>query len=102
MEKKYNCPLEVTLHFLKNKWVLLILRELYDCTKRFGELQKGVPGISQKVLTQQLKQMEQNGLVNRTAYPEIPSKVEYSITKKGLSLKPVLTAMSEWGKQKRV
>ncbi|MBU3916662.1 helix-turn-helix transcriptional regulator [bacterium] len=99
MEKEFNCPLEATLYFLKNKWVILILRELFIDTKRFGELNKGIVGISQKVLSQQLKQMEQIGLISRMVYPEVPPKVEYTLTEKGLSLKPVLVVMSEWGKK---
>ena len=99
MEKKFNCPLEVTLHYLKNKWVILILRELFGGAKRFGSLHRNIDGVSQKVLTQQLRGMEKNGLVTRTIFPEIPPKVEYSLTQRGHSLKPVLETMGEWGRK---
>ena len=99
MNKKFNCPLEVTLYYLKNKWVILILRELFTETKRFGTLHKGIAGISQKVLTQQLREMEKNGLINRTVFPVVPPKVEYSLTQRGDSLKPILEIMGEWGRK---
>jgi DNA-binding HxlR family transcriptional regulator len=99
MKKKFNCPLEVTLHYLKNKWVILILRELFNGTKRFGSLYKGINGVSQKVLTQQLREMEKNGLVERKIFPEVPPKVEYSLTQKGNSIKPILEIMGEWGRK---
>ena len=97
--KKFNCPLEVTLHYLKNKWVVLILRELLGGAKRFGALHRGIDGVSQKVLTQQLREMEKNGLVKRKSFPEIPPRVEYSLTKRGHSLTPVLKIMGEWGRK---
>ena len=99
MEKKFNCPLEVTLHFLKNKWVILILRELLNGSLRFGVLHRQLAGVSQKVLTQQLRDMEKNGLVKRKTFPEVPPKVEYSLTQRGQSLKPVLEIMGEWGRK---
>ncbi len=94
-----NCPVEVTLQLIGNKWKVLILRELLDDTKRFGELSRGINGISQKMLTQQLRQMEKDSLVNRKVYAEVPPKVEYSLTREGRSLEPVLEAMSQWGKK---
>jgi DNA-binding HxlR family transcriptional regulator len=91
------CPVEVTLSLLGNKWKVLILRELFTGTKRFGELSRGVPGISQKMLTQQLRQMEADHLVQRKVYAEVPPRVEYSLTEVGKSLRPILDAMHTWG-----
>ena len=94
-----NCPVEVTLQLIGNKWKVLILRELIDATKRFGELSRGINGISQKMLTQQLRQMERDSLIKRKVYAEVPPKVEYSLTREGRSLEPVLEAMSQWGRK---
>ncbi|MCI2112699.1 MAG: helix-turn-helix transcriptional regulator [Ruminococcus sp.] len=80
-----------------NKWKVLILRDLMPGTKRFGELKKSIGSVSQKVLTAQLRDMEQSGLVNRKVYAEVPPRVEYSLTELGQSLKPVLEAMGNWG-----
>ena len=91
------CPVETTLMLISDKWKVLILRDLLPGTKRFGELRRSVGGVSQKVLTAQLRQMEQNGLLTRTAYPEAPPRVEYALTELGYSLKPVLDAMADWG-----
>ena len=74
------CPVETTLSLIGNKWKVLILRDLLPGTKRFGELKKSIGGVSQKVLTAQLRDMEENGLVNRKVYAEVPPKVEYSLT----------------------
>jgi DNA-binding HxlR family transcriptional regulator len=95
--EKVTCPVEVTLSLLGNKWKVLILREIFTGTKRFGELSRGVPGISQKMLTQQLRQMEADNLINRKIYAEVPPRVEYSLTEIGRSLSPILDAMHEWG-----
>lgn len=78
---------------------MLILRDLINGTKRFGELKKSINSISQKMLTQQLREMEEDGLVERTVYAEVPPRVEYSLTEDGMSLKPVLNSMLAWGKQ---
>lgn len=91
------CPVETTLLLIGEKWKVLILRDLIDGTKRFGELKKSLGSISQKVLTQQLRAMEEDGLVIRKAYAEIPPRVEYSLTEMGLSLKPILDSMWNWG-----
>ena len=91
------CPVEITLTLISDKWKVLILRDLMPGTKRFGELKKSVGGVSQKVLTAQLRQMEDSGLVIRTVYPQVPPKVEYKLTDLGYSLKPVLDAMQLWG-----
>ncbi|MDD3224553.1 MAG: helix-turn-helix domain-containing protein [Clostridium sp.] len=93
------CPVETTLLLIGDKWKVLVLRELITGTKRFGELKKSIGSISQKVLTQQLRSMERDGLVNRKVYAQVPPKVEYSLTEDGFSLKPVLDSMVEWGKQ---
>jgi len=91
------CPVETTLTLIGDKWKVLILRDLMPGTKRFGELKKSIGSVSQKVLTAQLRDMEQSGLVNRKVYAEVPPKVEYSLTELGKSLKPILDAMSNWG-----
>lgn len=91
------CPVEVALMMMGDKWKVLIIRELLTGTKRFGELKKSLEGISQKVLTQHLRIMEVNGLISRKVYAEVPPRVEYSLTKTGLSLKQILDAMCEWG-----
>ena len=99
MEKQQlpACPVETTLTLISDKWKVLILRDLLPGTKRFGELKKSIGHVSQKVLTAQLRQMEQSGLLTRTVYPEVPPRVEYSLTELGYSLKPILDAMSMWG-----
>lgn len=93
------CPVETTLSLISDKWKVLIIRDLLPGTKRFGELKKSVGGVSQKVLTAQLRQMEESGLVTRTVYPEVPPRVEYALTELGYSLKPVLDAMWNWGEE---
>ena len=99
MEKKQlpACPVETTLSLIGDKWKVLILRDLMDGTKRFGELKKSIGSVSQKVLTAHLRDMEENGLVNRTVYAEVPPRVEYSLTEIGHSLKPIIDAMMDWG-----
>ncbi|WP_419169965.1 winged helix-turn-helix transcriptional regulator [Negativibacillus massiliensis] len=100
MEKEKGlpeCPVETTLMLISNKWKVLILRDLMPGTKRFGELKKSVGNVSQKVLTAQLRDMEDSGLVNRKVYAEVPPRVEYSLTELGKSLKPILDAMWTWG-----
>ena len=92
------CPVETMLTLISNKWKVLILRDLLPGTKRFGELKKSIGSVSQKVLTAQLWQMEASGLLTRTVYPEVPPRVEYSLTELGYSLKPVLDEMRDLGK----
>lgn len=101
MEKQQlpACPVETTLTLISDKWKVLILRDLLPGTKRFGELKKSIGHVSQKVLTAQLRQMEQSGLVNRKVYAEVPPKVEYSLTDVGYSLKLILDAMWTWGEE---
>ena len=91
------CPVETTLMLISDRWKVLIIRDLLDGTKRFGELKKSIGSISQKVLTANLRTMEENGLVIRKVYAEVPPKVEYTLTETGYSLKPILDAMKEWG-----
>ncbi|MCD8248511.1 MAG: helix-turn-helix transcriptional regulator [Lachnospiraceae bacterium] len=91
------CPVETTLTLISDKWKVLILRDLMPGTKRFGELKKSIGHVSQKVLTAQLRQMEESGLVIRTVFPEVPPHVEYTLTELGYSLKPILDAMWDWG-----
>lgn len=91
------CPVETTLTLIGDKWKVLILRDLLTGTKRFGELKRSVGGVSQKVLTSQLRDMEESGLISRKVYAEVPPKVEYSLTQLGESLHPILDAMKSWG-----
>ena len=91
------CPVETTLTLIGDKWKVLILRDLMPGTKRFGELKKSIGSVSQKVLTAQLREMEEDGLVNRKVYPEVPPRVEYTLTELGRSLEPVLSALCNWG-----
>ncbi|PXX51429.1 HxlR family transcriptional regulator [Hungatella effluvii] len=91
------CPVETTLMLISDRWKVLIIRDLLDGTKRFGELKKSIGSISQKVLTSNLREMEGDGLVNRKVYAEVPPRVEYTLTDTGYSLKPILDAMVEWG-----
>ena len=93
------CPVETTLTLIGDKWKVLILRDLLPGTKRFGELKKSIGSVSQKVLTAQLRDMENNGLLTRTVYPEVPPRVEYSLTELGRSLKPILDSMWNWGEE---
>lgn len=95
------CPVETTLTLIGDKWKVLIIRDLLPGKKRFGELRRSVGGVSQKVLTAQLRQMEENGLLVRTVYPEVPPRVEYALTELGYSLEPVLEAMGAWGEAYR-
>lgn len=92
-----DCPVETTLTLISDKWKVLILRDLMTGTKRFGELKKSIGHVSQKVLTAQLRQMEESGLVDRKVYAEVPPRVEYTLTEVGYSLKPILDAMWAWG-----
>ena len=91
------CPVETTLTLIGDKWKVLILRDLMPGTKRFGELKKSIGNVSQKVLTAQLRAMEENGFVHRQVYAEVPPRVEYSLTDLGRSLKPILDSMWAWG-----
>jgi len=91
------CPVELTLLLISNKWKILIIRDLLEGTKRFSELKKSITNISQKVLTSNLREMEENNLLTRKVYPEIPPRVEYTLTDIGYSLKTLLDDMDKWG-----
>ena len=93
------CPVETTLMLIGDKWKVLILRDLMPGTKRFGELKKSIGNVSQKVLTAQLRAMEENGLVSRKVYAEVPPRVEYSLTELGRSLEPILDSLQNWGEE---
>ena len=92
------CPVETTLMLIGEKWKVLILRDLMNGTKRFGELKKSIGTVSQKVLTAQLRDMEEKGLLTRKVYAEVPPRVEYTLTATGYSIKPLLNAMADWGR----
>ena len=96
-KKMVSCEVETTLKIIGGRWKVLIIRELLLGVRRFGELERALPGITQKMLTQQLREMEQDGIVHRKVYAEVPPKVEYSLTSLGESLQPILKAMHEWG-----
>ena len=87
------CPVETTLSLISDRWKVLIIRDLLGGTKRFGELRKSVGNVSQKVLTANLRSMEDDGLLTRRVYAEVPPRVEYTLTETGMSLRPVLDAM---------
>ena len=98
MAKVYTeCPVEYTASILSNKWKCLILRDLLTGTKRFNELNKSIIGISAKVLTENLREMEYDGIINRKTYAVVPPKVEYSLSAKGEELKPIIDLMKEFG-----
>lgn len=100
MIKKENlpeCPVATTVQLIGSKWKLLILRDLLTGTKRYNELKRSLPDISQKVLTASLKSMVEDGIVIRTAYPEIPPRVEYSLSELGESMRPMIAVMEKWG-----
>lgn len=90
------CPVEVTLLLLSNKWTILILRDLLSGTKRFGELKKSLSGVSQKVLTANLRSLEEKGIIEREVYPEVPPRVEYTLTDLGKTLEPIIDSMHAW------
>lgn len=96
-EKILDCPVATTINLIGNKWKLLIIRDLLSGTKRFGELRRSLEGISQRVLTENLRDLENSGLLERQVYAEVPPRVEYSLNKTGLSLSPIIASMAEWG-----
>jgi DNA-binding HxlR family transcriptional regulator len=93
-----RCPAEATIEVLGGRWKAHIIWHLLRGTLRFGELRRGLPGVTQKVLTQQLRELEADGVVSRKVFAEVPPRVEYSLTERGKSLKPVIDAMCRWGK----
>lgn len=96
-ETGYICPIQHVVDLLDNKWSILVLRELFKGARRTGQLLDALPGCSTKILTLRLRQLESHGIVNRDVYPEIPPRVEYSLTTKGREIQPVLSAMHELG-----
>lgn len=94
-----ECPVETAMILIGNKWKIFVLRELLDGTKRFNELQRSINGISQKVLTQNLRAMEKDGLVNRKVFAEVPPRVEYRLSELGDTLRPVIGVLGTWGVQ---
>lgn len=100
MIKKENlpeCPVATTVELIGSKWKLLILKYLLNKTMRYNELKREIDGISQKVLTSTLKSMVEDGIVIRTSYPEVPPRVEYSLSEIGESMRPVIDVMADWG-----
>ncbi len=91
------CPAEITLQLIDHRWKLVIFHELLQGTRRFSNLERKIPGVSHRVLTNQLRELERDGLVQRRIFPEVPPRVEYSLTPLGRSLKPVLVTMHNWG-----
>jgi len=96
-EELPDCPVQTTVQLIGSKWKLLIIRNLLQRPWRFNELRKSLEGISQKVLTDSLRSMEEDGIITRTVYPEVPPRVEYALSPLGESLRPVLDAMRDWG-----
>ena len=95
-KKDVSCPAETTLGVIGGRWKLLILRELLYGVNRFGELRRRLNGISEKILAQHLRELEHDGVIERKIYPEVPAKVEYSMTASGKTLKPVIDGLHEW------
>ena len=96
--KKYHCAMDVTMDYIGGKWKTVVLWYLRNKTMRFGELKKQIPEITEKMLSIQLKQLEEDGLVHREVYAEVPLRVEYSLTDFGQTLKPILEAIAKWGR----
>ena len=97
-EELPECDVATTVQIIGNKWKLLIMRNLLSRPWRFNELRKSLEGVSQKVLTDCLRQLEADGIITRTVYPEVPPRVEYSLTELGESMRPILSAMEDWGR----
>jgi DNA-binding HxlR family transcriptional regulator len=101
MIDEFYCPVEITAEIIGGKWKPLILFHLQGRTRRFGELQKQLPGATKKMLTQRLRELERDDIVHRKVYPQVPPRVEYSLTKHGQSLRPILELMAGWGSKHR-
>ena len=99
MAEKDACPIDFTIDLIGNKWSMWILWSLQDGPLRFGELKKSIPGITEKMLIQQLKKFESNHIIIRTVYPQVPPKVEYTLTPDGKSLKTIMTSIKQWGEE---
>lgn len=96
---EYGCPVETALDVIGGKWKGMVIYRLLDGTARFNELKRLMPRVTQRVLTLQLRELERDGVIERKVYPEVPPKVEYSLTEFGRGLKPILTMMSDWGER---
>ena len=97
---RMNCAIDATMSVIEGRWKTVILCKLYNNgPMRFNQLMKSIDGVSPRILTKQLKELESDGIIKRTSYQEIPPRVEYSITEKGMSLGPIMMAMAEWGLQ---
>ena len=96
-EELPECPVQTTVQVIGNKWKILIIRTLLKGSRRFNEIKKAIPGISQKVLTDNLRSLENDGLIEREVFAEVPPKVVYSLSELGNSLRPVIDAMADWG-----
>lgn len=95
--KAVGCPVESTLEAIGGRWKVLVIHHLMEGTQRFGELRRLLKGISARTLTKQLRELEESGILNRRVYPQIPPKVEYSLTPLGAKLRPILLTMHDWG-----
>ncbi len=98
-DKIYNCPVELALNVVGGKWKVLLLWNMKSGVRRYGELKRLVPGITHKMLTQQLRELEDDGIINRRVYEVVPPRVEYSLTERGKELQPILDLMGQWGAQ---
>jgi DNA-binding HxlR family transcriptional regulator len=98
-KKRATCPIEKTLRLIVGKWKTILLWHLSSGKKRYGELKKLIPDVSEKMLIQSLRELEKDGLVLRKVYPEIPPRVEYSLSKRGKSLSPIICSLNTWGQK---
>jgi DNA-binding HxlR family transcriptional regulator len=98
--KTYHCAMDVTMHFIGGKWKTVVLWYLRNSHKRFSELKRDIPDITEKMLSLKLKQLEKDGIVGRRVFAEVPPRVEYSLTEEGKSLLPVINAIAKWGRMK--
>ena len=97
LESQYQCPVEATMDVIGGKWKIIIIHHLISETRRFSELRRLIPQVTQRMLTSQLRELEKHGIVHREVYPQVPPKVEYSLTELGKSLEPILRVMHDWG-----
>lgn len=100
LNQDFHCALDVTMHFIGGKWKAVVLWYLRKDKKRFGELKKLIPDITDKMLTLQLRALEEDGLVSRKVYPQVPPRVEYALTEEGKSMVPVVETIAKWGRDK--
>lgn len=100
LQQDFHCAIDVSMHYIGGKWKAVVIWYLRDGKKRFGELKKQIPDITDKMLSLQLKALEEDGIVERKVYAEVPPRVEYTLTEEGETLVPVVTALAKWGKHK--